>query len=66
MIIIQIRGQESLEMTFVEDDDVIQKFSAKATDQAFIIGVCQGEAGAGAVTTSSIPRDSSFRRTRSP
>ncbi len=42
MIIIQIRGQKSLEMTFVEDDDVIQKLSAKATDQAFNIGVLPG------------------------
>ncbi len=37
MIIIQIRGQKSLEMTFVEDDGVIQQLSPQATDLAFNI-----------------------------
>ena len=41
MIIIQIRGQKSLEMPLVEDDDVIQKISAKATYYAFNKGVLQ-------------------------
>ena len=39
MIIIQIRGQQSFEMLLVEDNDVIQQFSAKAADYAFNIGV---------------------------
>jgi microcompartment protein CcmK/EutM len=39
-------------MPFVQDDDVIQKPSAKATDHAFNAG--QGEAGV--ITTSSIQR----------
>ncbi len=39
MIKIQVRGQQSFEVSLVEDDDVIQKFSAKATDYALNIGV---------------------------
>ena len=39
VIIIQIRGQQSLEMPFVEDDDMIQKLSAKAADHAFNISI---------------------------
>ncbi len=39
MIIIQVREQRSFEVSLVEDDDAIQKFSAKATDYAFNIGV---------------------------
>ncbi len=39
MIIIQIRGQQSFEMSLVEDNDVIQQFLAKAADYAFNIGV---------------------------
>ncbi len=39
MIIIQVRGQQSFEMSLVEDDDVIQKFSAKASDYPFNIGI---------------------------
>ncbi len=46
-------------MPFVKDDDVVEKFSAKAADNPFNIGVCQGEAGA--VTTSSTPRLSNLR-----
>ncbi len=42
VIIIQIRGQKSLEMTFVQDDNVIQKLSSQAADQAFNIGVGLG------------------------
>ena len=45
MIIIQIRGQQSLEMPVVEDDDVVQKLSAKASDHAFNIGVVPGRGG---------------------
>lgn len=39
MIIIQIRGQQSYEMSLLEDDNVIQKFSAKAPDHSFDIGI---------------------------
>ncbi len=39
MIIIQVREQQSFEMPLVEDDDVIQKFSAKASDYALNIGI---------------------------
>jgi len=39
MIIIQVRAQQWFEMSLIEDDDVIQQFSAKATDYAFNIGV---------------------------
>ena len=42
MTIIHIRGQKPLEMPFVEDDDVIQKLSAKASDHAFNTGVLPG------------------------
>ncbi len=38
MIIIQVRGQQSIEMSLVEDDDVIQKFSAKVPDHSFDLG----------------------------
>ncbi len=55
MIVIQIRGQKTLEMPFVEDDDMIQKLPTKAADHAFDIGVGQGEAGV--VTTSSLESD---------
>jgi len=37
MIILQVRGQQPFEMSLVEDDNVIQQFSAKATDYAFNI-----------------------------
>ena len=39
MIIIQIRGQQSLEMSLVEDNDVIQKFSSDTADHSFDIGI---------------------------
>ena len=39
MIKIQVRGQQSFEISLVEDDDVIQKVSAKAADYAFNTGV---------------------------
>ena len=39
MIIIQVRGQQPFEMSLVEDDAVIQQFSAKTADYAFNIGV---------------------------
>ena len=39
MIIIQIRGQQSFEMSLAKDNDGIQQFSAKAADYAFNIGV---------------------------
>ena len=38
----QIRGQKSLEMPSVEDDDVIRKRAAKATGQAVNIDVLPG------------------------
>jgi hypothetical protein len=39
MIIVKVRGQQLFEMSLVEDDDVIQKFSAKAPDHSFDIGI---------------------------
>ncbi len=39
MIIIQVRGQQSFEMSFVEDDDRIQNLSTQATNYALDIGV---------------------------
>ena len=39
MIIIHVGGQPSFEMSLVEDDDVIQKFSAQASDYALNMGV---------------------------
>ena len=39
MIVIQVRGQQSFEMSFIADDDMIQKFSAQATNYALNIGV---------------------------
>ncbi len=39
MIIIQVRGQQSFEMSLVEDDDVIQKFSSDTADYSFDIGI---------------------------
>ena len=39
MVVIQIRGQKSLEMPFVDDNDVIEKFSAKATYQPFNVSI---------------------------
>jgi len=39
MIIIQVRGQQSFEMSFVEDNDMIQKLSTQATNYALDIGV---------------------------
>lgn len=34
-----VRGQQSFEMSFVEDDDMIQKLSTQATNNALNIGV---------------------------
>ena len=39
MIVIQIRRQKSFEMAFVQNDNVVQKLSAKANDYAFNVGV---------------------------
>ena len=39
VIAIQVRGKQSVEMSLVENDDVIQKLSAQATDCALNIGV---------------------------
>ena len=39
MIVIQIRRQKSLEMPFVENDDVVEQFPAQGADPAFHISV---------------------------
>ncbi len=39
MIIAQVLGQQSFKMPPIEDDDVIQKFSAQATYYAFNTGI---------------------------
>jgi len=39
MIIIQVRGQQSFERSFVEDDDMIRKLSTQASNYALNIGV---------------------------
>jgi hypothetical protein len=39
MVITEVRRQHSLEMPFVENDDVIQELSTKATDHTFNISV---------------------------
>ncbi len=59
MVIVQIGRQESFQMVFVEDNDVVEEFPANAADQTFKVSVCQGEAGA--VTSSTMPRLSSLR-----
>ena len=64
MVVTQIRRYNSPEMALVEDDDVVEEFPTKAANHPLHIGVCQGEAGA--VTTSSMPRPSILRVTRSP
>ena len=42
MEIIQIRRKKSHEMPFVKDDDVVEQFSAKATDHPFNTRVLPG------------------------
>ena len=39
MVVIEIRGQESLEMPLVEHDHVVDKFSTYCPDYAFRIGI---------------------------
>jgi len=39
MVIIQIRREQSLEVTFIKRDDVIEKFPAKAADHSLHMGV---------------------------
>lgn len=39
MIIIQVRGQSSFEMSFIKDDDMIRKFSTQTTNYTLNIGV---------------------------
>ncbi len=42
MIVIEIRGYESLQRPFVQDEDVVEKRSAEATDHAFHLCVLPG------------------------
>ena len=42
MIVVQVRRKQSLEVPIVEDDDLIQELSAKATDHAFNISILPG------------------------
>ena len=39
MVVVQVRRKQSLEVPIIDDDDVIQKLAAKATDHAFNIGI---------------------------
>ena len=39
MVVIQIRREQSLEVTLVKDNDVIETFPAKAADHSLHIGV---------------------------
>ncbi len=39
MVVIQVRRKQSLEVALVYNDDMVEEFSAKATDYAFNISV---------------------------
>ena len=45
MMILKIARQYATQMTLVEDDNVIQAFTADRTDQSLDIGVLQGDRG---------------------
>ena len=44
VIILEVIGEDSLQMGFVQDDHVVQTFSAYGTDDAFAIGILPGRA----------------------
>ena len=42
VIILEVIGEDSLQMGFVQDDHVVQTFWAYGTDDAFAIGILPG------------------------
>jgi hypothetical protein len=39
VIVVQVRGQQSSQMGFVEHNDLVEKLSAQGADQAFRVGI---------------------------
>jgi len=64
MVVASIRGQSPPQVTFVEDDDVVEALALDRADDTLDVRFCQGERGA--VTTSVMPIASTRQRKSEP